>query len=440
MPLTVACPGCRTRYRLRESSAGKHVKCAKCGERFHVPAPDDSEAEPAAITATPPRAPRQRARDEEDDRPHKKRPRQEDEPAEDRPRKKRPRDEEPEDSDDERPRRQDEDEDADDDPPPKKRKKKEKKSHGLLIGVFLVVMLLWCGGALGTIGWSINRAVSDARAKLAVVAEQAKKHQRFLDPNARFDVPGPGVEVAFAADGRYTHENRLTAADPQLEGQGYKLYQIAMIKDKTYQIDAAGGQAAMFLLLLAPDGRAVARDERGGIFFKAPEAGTYKLVATSFSMRNNHGADFTLSVHRDAPPPAVDDPSGERLPHLKVAGTGIGVVLDAGGTYKHSGALTARDPRLQGDEFGGQPYKLYNIPMEQGKTYEIDMASTRFDCFLILLGPNHRTLAMDDDGGGELNSRIRYQARATGTHRIVATSLDEDEVGNFTLAVRRVAP
>jgi predicted Zn finger-like uncharacterized protein len=132
-----------------------------------------------------------------------------------------------------------------------------------------------------------------------------------------------------------------------------------------------------------------------------------------------------------APMVAPDDlgMGGEAIP---VGAKSVAIALGADGTYNNAGALKKGDPLFQ-----GKLYKLYSIPLEQGKTYQIGLNSGQFDTFLILLGPDNKTVAVNDDGGDGTNAMIVYQAAAAGTYRIVATSLDEEDQGNFTLTVRR---
>lgn len=47
MPETFQCPKCHQRYPLKESMAGRTVKCAKCGEAFRVPPAGDPSIQPA---------------------------------------------------------------------------------------------------------------------------------------------------------------------------------------------------------------------------------------------------------------------------------------------------------------------------------------------------------------------------------------------------------
>jgi len=46
MPIELSCPACSQKYRLKDSLAGKKAKCAKCGERIHIPTPAPLGEEP----------------------------------------------------------------------------------------------------------------------------------------------------------------------------------------------------------------------------------------------------------------------------------------------------------------------------------------------------------------------------------------------------------
>jgi hypothetical protein len=96
--------------------------------------------------------------------------------------------------------------------------------------------------------------------------------------------------------------------------------------------------------------------------------------------------------------------------------------------------LDQNDPK---DEKLNNPSKKYTVKLHKDKTYVIDLISADFDSYLRLLDKKGKQLAEDDDGGGDLNSRIIHSASGTGDYQIVATSLD-GQVGKFTLAVREL--
>jgi hypothetical protein len=59
MPITLGCPSCGKRFRARDESAGKKVKCPYCQSAVQVPPPEESAGEPPA--PPPPAAPPARA-------------------------------------------------------------------------------------------------------------------------------------------------------------------------------------------------------------------------------------------------------------------------------------------------------------------------------------------------------------------------------------------
>lgn len=114
----------------------------------------------------------------------------------------------------------------------------------------------------------------------------------------------------------------------------------------------------------------------------------------------------------------------------------IGKLNLINGQATEKGNLALNDPkdRVQGIS----PCKVYTIAMTAGKTYQIDLIRTNnqigFDPFLRLEDSAGKQLNMDDDGGGNLNSRLMFACNQTGEYRIVATSLG-GQAGNFTLQV-----
>lgn len=96
--------------------------------------------------------------------------------------------------------------------------------------------------------------------------------------------------------------------------------------------------------------------------------------------------------------------------------------------------LEETDPK---DEKLNFPSRKFNVKLQKDKSYVIDMVSTDFDTYLRLLDKKGRQLAEDDDGGGDLNSRIIASPSESGDHTVVATTFD-GKVGNFTLKVREL--
>jgi predicted Zn finger-like uncharacterized protein len=80
--------------------------------------------------------------------------------------------------------------------------------------------------------------------------------------------------------------------------------------------------------------------------------------------------------------------------------------------------------------------KLYQIELQAGRNYTIDMESREFDAYLRLEDPNGGQVAEDDDSGGNLNARIMYTPPRTGLYVVVATSYHVQVRGQYRLTVR----
>ena len=68
-----------------------------------------------------------------------------------------------------------------------------------------------------------------------------------------------------------------------------------------------------------------------------------------------------------------------------------------------------------------------------GQTVTIDMTSSEFDTFLLLINPALAVAAFDDDGGDGTNSRIVFTLDASGTWTIGANGFGPSDLGNYNL-------
>ncbi len=89
------------------------------------------------------------------------------------------------------------------------------------------------------------------------------------------------------------------------------------------------------------------------------------------------------------------------------------------------------DPKI------GNPSKKYTVKLAKDRTYVIDLEAKDFDAYLRLLDKTGKQLAEDDDGGGDLNSRIIHSPTDGGDHQIVVTTFDAN-LGKFNLRVREL--
>ncbi len=134
----------------------------------------------------------------------------------------------------------------------------------------------------------------------------------------------------------------------------------------------------------------------------------------------------------------------------------IEVVRSAGGkvVFEKKDKLDQgrRDHAAPHDDSQGHPaaeakqshFKTFTFRMKAGATYTLEMFTREkkakkveefFDPYLRLLSPEGKELAQDDDGAGSPNARLVYKALKDGDYKIVATTYDGEQTGNFTLKI-----
>jgi hypothetical protein len=124
---------------------------------------------------------------------------------------------------------------------------------------------------------------------------------------------------------------------------------------------------------------------------------------------------------RQPPPRAATQPESRPRP----AGRSVSI----GQTV--SGRLSNSDP-----EFQGRHSQTWTVESPGSTPVEITMRSTEFDTYLYLTGPGLSQPLVDDDGGGNTDSRITTTLRR-GTYAIVASQYSEAGIGSYTLSVTR---
>jgi hypothetical protein len=115
-------------------------------------------------------------------------------------------------------------------------------------------------------------------------------------------------------------------------------------------------------------------------------------------------------------------------------------VTDFQGVFQHRGQLAQGDAPFKNNGGAAQPNRVckeYVIDLEAGTDYVIDLEAPRqqFDAYLRLAQLDGVVIQEDDDGGGDLNSRIHFNCTQTGSYVVSATSLGGG-FGPYTLTVR----
>ena len=102
-----------------------------------------------------------------------------------------------------------------------------------------------------------------------------------------------------------------------------------------------------------------------------------------------------------------------------------------------SGLLTEKSSVLPADN---SFFDLYSFEGKAGQQITIEMKSQEIDSYLILVGPNQREIAQDDDGAGSKNARITVRLPADGTYTLLANSYEAKQSGAYTLELKASAP
>ncbi|HEX4610187.1 MAG TPA: hypothetical protein VH092_18490 [Urbifossiella sp.] len=101
--------------------------------------------------------------------------------------------------------------------------------------------------------------------------------------------------------------------------------------------------------------------------------------------------------------------------------------------------LSANDPPYKNPGGNGDrgPHKAFTVNFKAGQVYIITVNSTntqQLDPYLMVEGAGGKILAQDDDGGGDLNSRLFFKPKRGGEHRLIVTAVGKGS-GGFNIKV-----
>jgi hypothetical protein len=174
-----------------------------------------------------------------------------------------------------------------------------------------------------------------------------------------------------------------------------------------------------YLRLLDPSGRELTTDDDSGgdlnariANFELPADGTYTIVASGFD--DAASGDYTLTLEVGV----VDEPT----------------VVPTEPTDVPEGGDIAIGDTVSGT-LGSSLSETYTFAGEAGQVVTITLISEDFDTYLRLYGPNGDELVTDDDGAGNLDSRISlFELPENGLYTIAVETFSGD-TGDYTLTL-----
>ncbi|MFN0111767.1 MAG: IPT/TIG domain-containing protein [Blastocatellia bacterium] len=142
-----------------------------------------------------------------------------------------------------------------------------------------------------------------------------------------------------------------------------------------------------------------------------PTPGNYAIFATTSDLEPNGLGNYTLKLLNNVATPIA---YGQTL----------------------NGSITTSDLQTS----TGTYLDLYWFSGAQGDNTRTNMNATGLDSFLILQNnAGDPRLATDDNGGGGQNSQLTYRLTTSGIHIIIATPLDPNITGNYSVQLQKLA-
>lgn len=227
-----------------------------------------------------------------------------------------------------------------------------------------------------------------------------------------------------AADYHSADDNLLEAWE--LEGRA----------GQTVTIDLASDQFDARLYVTGPGLVSTLRDEDGGggcnsrLTVTFLENGTFRVVAGSLGPTQT--GTYTIQVS-EQPHPVPSYGCGEVNPALLAELPTEGRTLEVGAL---AASILGPGARVVQDGRSGEAWHLSATP---GQRLSVTLESDDFDAFLYLTGPGLDEILTDDDGAGELNSRIDFSVASEEPYTVVASTLSAGGFGAYVLRVEEAA-
>lgn len=230
---------------------------------------------------------------------------------------------------------------------------------------------------------------------------------------------GSTIKVGSSATGS------LTDQDPMMRGNRgpYQVWRLRGKRGQRLVIDMTSSAFDAYLYVRDADGFLIGQDDDSGDENNArlrtilPRNGAYRIIATSFG--STARGDYALAVS-EWPAPEAPRPASSQA--ISVGETKDGLL----------------EP---GDEFSGDgPYQdRWTFEVGANQRVRVDMRSTDVDSYLMLLGPDGRVVATNDDATGR-DAAVSVRASEAGRYTALATTFgDQPRVGAYRISLTVVS-
>ncbi|MGD2166498.1 MAG: caspase family protein [Gammaproteobacteria bacterium] len=209
------------------------------------------------------------------------------------------------------------------------------------------------------------------------------------------------------------HSGALEIGDRTLpDGEYVDEYSFSARSGQIAAIDLRSVDFDTYLFVVAPGGAQQDNDDFEGdqshssLTWTIEKSGTYKVYVTSYEA----GESGSYSLEMD--------------------------VMDAVAiaNREERGALTQSDTMLESGEY----YDSYSFIADGDSRIQIDLRSNDFDTYLIVVPPEGDQLE-NDDADSTSHSAVELAAGAFGQYRVLVTSYEQGETGDYLLTITQAA-
>jgi hypothetical protein len=230
-------------------------------------------------------------------------------------------------------------------------------------------------------------------------------------------------------------QGALSAADVREQSDSYvEAWSLEGRAGQSVTVDMISDAFDAYLYIIGPGlGETLQDDDGAGacharITFTFLENGTFRVIASSTGARQT--GTYVLRVS-DTPGPVAEYSCGGMNPGSLTDLPTNGRRLEVGDVV--SSSLTGESPTI--DE--GRRAEAWLLEGRADESVVLTLESSAFDSYLYVTGPGLGDVLSDDDGAGDLNSRLAFTFPADARYIVVASQLSAGPTGAYTLRVEQ---
>ncbi|MBD1940521.1 trypsin-like peptidase domain-containing protein [Microcoleus sp. FACHB-68] len=296
-------------------------------------------------------------------------------------------------------------------------------SQGELIGVNTAIFTGRQGGNIG-IGFAMSldrvqpflTAVREGRApRVSQVQQQATASTNNNYKPQQIALNGAPVS------GRLGPGSLVLRADNSF----FNIYTFQGKAGQRISIEMDSQEIDPFLILLSPNGRDLGQDDDGGggnsakIEATLPGNGTYTLIANS--SQPGESGSYNLRI-------VASGAGGDTRGNARNQGQQGNVIARLESVLGPGASVLPSD---------GSLFRQTTFTGRGGQSVTISLESPEFDTYLVLLSPEGKVLAQNDNAGADTtNSAITATLPRSGVYRVVVNARDRQGRGRYTLTIR----